>query len=97
MDPRSGHMQEATSGCISKWNNKLMFLSLSYQELKNVSKKMYNLNFSTNRTNWQDTQVQGGTPPKCGTNQSARLTKGSALSITREPVRLCARRNLFGP
>ena len=28
-DPCSGHTQESTNGCISKWNNKLMSASLS--------------------------------------------------------------------
>ena len=28
-DPQSGHIQESTNECISKWNNKSMFLSLS--------------------------------------------------------------------
>ena len=29
VDTRSQHMQESTSECINKWNNKSMFLSLS--------------------------------------------------------------------
>ena len=37
-NPWSGHTQELTNECTSKWNNKLMFFSLSFLSLSKISK-----------------------------------------------------------
>ena len=52
LDPRSGHVQESASECVHKWNNKLMFPSVSLSPLSSLflkKKKKKKKKKSTNK------------------------------------------------